>query len=81
MLLNRWSTGKGVWKDRRVTCKMVSTSWMESGLIISLITGEEDGEEEKGEEEKGDDDDDDDAEWYKQEVGEEPDPGKCPPCS
>ncbi|KAL5484595.1 hypothetical protein EMCRGX_G021122 [Ephydatia muelleri] len=39
-----------------------------------LQDGEEDGEEEKGEEEKGDDDDDDDAEWYKQEVGEEPDP-------
>eukprot|EP00731_Ephydatia_muelleri_P024732 Em0016g1003a len=41
-----------------------------------LQDGEEDGEEEKGEEEKGDDDDDDDAEWYKQEVGEEPDPAR-----
>lgn len=45
--------------------------------LILLITEEGDGEDEKG---GGGDDDDDDAQWYKQEVGEEPDPGKCPPC-
>ena len=39
--------------------------------------GSDDESEAEGDDgESGDEDEDDDAQWYKQEVGEEPDPGR-----